>query len=225
MNPSTPAAQAHHEQAQESVQDAIVIGNAYLRALAAQDFDALQALFAPEIRFRAMVPKGERVGQTAQEATGWVRRWFGSCDVLQVLRSDTRMLCGRLCVSYHLRVHDNQDGWQEIEQHVYSVARDGQIADLWLVCSGFLNIPAPQGETSVPARQSGSDAFYDAGTRGCSEGPMDDIARIVRQLTPGQTLEVHASDPSVGRDLPAWCRMSGNTIKELGEEKYLIRKG
>jgi tRNA 2-thiouridine synthesizing protein A len=70
----------------------------------------------------------------------------------------------------------------------------------------------------------GADAFYDAGNKGCAEGPLDRIAALMRQLESGQTLEVRATDPSVAVDLPAWCRMTGHTVVEQQGDRYVIRR-
>ena len=75
-----------------------------------------------------------------------------------------------------------------------------------------------------------ADVFYDAGDRGCAEGPLDAIAATLRTMQPGQTLEVHATEPSVGNDLPAWCRLAGHTLLEsrsgsAGDRFLIQRKG
>lgn len=70
----------------------------------------------------------------------------------------------------------------------------------------------------------GADVFYDAGSQGCGDGPLDKIAGIMRKLQPGQTLEVRATDPAVTVDLPAWCRMTGNTLLLHEQDRYLIER-
>jgi len=70
----------------------------------------------------------------------------------------------------------------------------------------------------------GADLFYDAGDQGCAGGPLEEIARMVRRLQSGQTLEVRATDPGVAVDLPAWCRMTGHTLVEQRADRYLIRR-
>jgi len=70
----------------------------------------------------------------------------------------------------------------------------------------------------------GADAFYDAGDKGCGEGPLDEIAPLMRELTPGQTLEVRATDPTVVVDLPAWCRLTGHTLIDQQGDRFLIRR-
>jgi tRNA 2-thiouridine synthesizing protein A len=75
--------------------------------------------------------------------------------------------------------------------------------------------------TSPPIFEA--DAFFDAGSKGCAEGPMDQIAALMRKLEAGQTLEIRATDPSVSADLSAWCRMTGHSLVEQRQDRYLIR--
>ncbi|HVA89357.1 MAG TPA: sulfurtransferase TusA family protein [Chloroflexota bacterium] len=70
----------------------------------------------------------------------------------------------------------------------------------------------------------GADAFYDAGDKGCGDGPLDDIAFLIRKMPAGQTLEIHATEPSVAVDLPAWCRLTGHRMVEHTGDHYLVRR-
>lgn len=56
-----------------------------------------------------------------------------------------------------------------------------------------------------------------------TEGPLDEIASLMRHMASGQTLEVRATDPSVAGDLPAWCRLSGHEFIKQEGDRYLIR--
>ncbi len=69
-----------------------------------------------------------------------------------------------------------------------------------------------------------ADAFFDAGSQGCGEGPLDKIAATLRKMDSGQTMEVRATDPSVAIDLPAWCRLVGYALVEQRDDRYLIRR-
>ncbi len=69
-----------------------------------------------------------------------------------------------------------------------------------------------------------ADAFYDAGDKGCAEGPIQEIAALMRQLESGQTLEIRATDPTVRIDLPAWVRLSGYEILEQQADRYLLKR-
>jgi TusA-related sulfurtransferase len=200
----------------------VALGQLFLESLGAQDFERLEALFAPQVRFRALVPSGLREARTARDAAGWLRHWFGEADVLRVLQSTAGLALDRLYLSYRLQLHEPVDGWSVIEQHAYCSVQEGRIADMWLLCSGF----RPDPEMQAPVRQSPFEAtaFYDAGSKGCTDGPLDDIAGLLHRMSSGQTLEVHASSPSVAEDLPAWCRMSGQELMAHEGEFFLIRR-
>jgi TusA-related sulfurtransferase len=207
---------------------AVSIGESFLHALVAQNFDSLEMLYKPVVRFRAIVPSGERLGNTSGESAGWFRKWFGKCDAIQLIQSSAKPVFDRLYISYQLRVHDGVDGWRVIEQHAYGQVQDGQITDMWLICSGFrpdLDFSEKAGVSALQSPQPhlSGDLFYDAGSKGCAEGPMDEIAYRMRQLASGQTLEIHATDPSVGEDLPAWCHLSGHQLVKHVGDNYLIQ--
>ncbi len=76
-----------------------------------------------------------------------------------------------------------------------------------------------------PVARFEADAFYDAGDKGCADGPLDEIAALLQRLSPGQTLEVRATAPSVAADLPAWCRLAKQELVTHQGDRYLIRRG
>jgi TusA-related sulfurtransferase len=84
--------------------------------------------------------------------------------------------------------------------------------------------PAAKTEHAPAAPIFDADQFYDAGDKGCALGPMDEIAARMRRMLEGQTLEVHATDPTVAQDLAAWCRMTGNMLVDQRDGRYLLRK-
>jgi tRNA 2-thiouridine synthesizing protein A len=71
------------------------------------------------------------------------------------------------------------------------------------------------------------DATLDAGESGCGELTML-IARAVRLLAPGQTIEVIAYDLAAAVDIPAWCRSTGHSLVRITAntqpQRFLIRK-
>jgi TusA-related sulfurtransferase len=84
------------------------------------------------------------------------------------------------------------------------------------------DIGSTQPDPMVPIFDA--DRVFDAGDQGCATGPMDEIASIIREMIPGQTLEIHATDAAVSIDLGAWCRMTGNELVEQRGHHYLVRK-
>ncbi len=70
---------------------------------------------------------------------------------------------------------------------------------------------------------------FDGGDMGCGELILA-LAREMRQLAPGDLLEVRSADPGAEADLPAWARMVGHrfegTAAPIGaSRRFLIRKG
>jgi tRNA 2-thiouridine synthesizing protein A len=76
----------------------------------------------------------------------------------------------------------------------------------------------------APASLFSADHFYDAGDLGCAYGPLDTIAKMMRGLASGQTIEIRATDPTVAFDLAAWCRMTGHTLADQQADRYLVRR-
>jgi TusA-related sulfurtransferase len=90
----------------------------------------------------------------------------------------------------------------------------------WQTALAALSCEAPVQITSI----WGADTFYDAGNKGCAEGPIQEIAALMSSLATGQTLEVRATDPTVAIDLPAWSRLVGHELMAHQEDRYLLRR-
>jgi TusA-related sulfurtransferase len=103
-------------------------------------------------------------------------------------------------------------------------ARKAHGEDEWAATLAALNCAVPSAAPISTVSAFGADVFYDAGSQGCADGPLDEIAGLVRRLAPGQTLEVRAVDSSVAHDLPAWCRLTGHALVEAVGDHYLIRR-
>lgn len=130
-------------------QTVVPLGEHFIAALEVQDFDRLETLFAPQVRFRALVPPRVCEAQSPGDAIGWLHRWFGSADEIQVLHATAEQVFDRLHLHYRLRVHDAVNGWRVIEQHAYGDVRDDRIADMWLLCSGFRPAAADRALTAL----------------------------------------------------------------------------
>jgi TusA-related sulfurtransferase len=79
-------------------------------------------------------------------------------------------------------------------------------------------------EVTQPTSHFDANHFYDAGDAGCAYGPIDEVARLLRGMASGQTLEVRATDPSVAADLPAWSRLAGHQLVKSEGNHYLLRR-
>ena len=83
--------------------------------------------------------------------------------------------------------------------------------------------PAVQDRTLMHDGNSTCDVEWDAGDMGCGDLVLE--LRIRSQsLKPGQVLKVVAMDQGAQVDLPAWCRMTGNTLLASQHPVYLIKK-
>jgi TusA-related sulfurtransferase len=205
------------------------IGQAYLDALAVRDFDRIEKLLHPQIRFRGLLPGTVREGTTAEETLSWLRRWFGTADGFYLTQCSIDQVVDRLHLAYRAHVRD-QEGWQEVAQHLYCIIEHEVITNMALLCSGFRPLP----EQPIAQQSSGSlerskeearfdaNLFYDAEDKGCTEGPLEQIAQLARRLSGGQTLEVRATNPSVAHDLPAWCRLAGYALLQQDGDRYVI---
>lgn len=58
--------------------------------------------------------------------------------------------------------------------------------------------------------------------------PIHNTAKKLKELKPGQVLEVLADDEGIKEDMPAWCKTTGNELlgieEKNGEYKAYVRK-
>ncbi len=70
------------------------------------------------------------------------------------------------------------------------------------------------------------DAQWDAGDLGCGELVIGLRFRL-KAMQPGQVMRLRATDTGAIQDLPAWCRMTGDTLLRHDREQslYYIARG
>ena len=69
-----------------------------------------------------------------------------------------------------------------------------------------------------------SDYTLDARNSLCPM-PVIKTQNKVKELQPGDTLEVTSTDPGAMNDIPAWCRINGHEVvemKEVGSEVVIL---
>jgi tRNA 2-thiouridine synthesizing protein A len=64
---------------------------------------------------------------------------------------------------------------------------------------------------------------WDAGEIGCGQLVFE-LHRRMKQMKPGESLELIACDPGTPTDLPAWCRMTGHALIAADHRVYVIRR-
>ncbi len=52
--------------------------------------------------------------------------------------------------------------------------------------------------------------------------PVIKTQNKVKELVPGDILEVLCTDPGVINDIPTWCRINGHKVLNIQEKKYEI---
>jgi TusA-related sulfurtransferase len=184
------------------------LGESFVAAVAACDFERLDALMTDGVQVRLLLPNGLHAPVGAAETVDKVASWYTGADVLELESSSVETVAGRLVLSYRLRLHD-EDGWQVIEQHLMGdVAPDGRLEKIDLLCSGFLPVLGPGDASS-------STHPFDAGDLGCADGLATEFRRRIGAIPVGDVLVVTARDPAAKEDLPPLARMMGHEVRSI----------
>jgi hypothetical protein len=116
------------------------VGGVFLEALVNRDYRRMATTLDPEVRFRAMLPRGPMDWRGEAQVCATFRSWFGSATEFELVDATVGEIGGRLHLSWRLRVRpapfDMGDGWHVIEQQAY-VDAGATIESLDLLCSGF----------------------------------------------------------------------------------------
>lgn len=71
------------------------------------------------------------------------------------------------------------------------------------------------------------DAVLDTVGQACPL-PIFKTSNRIKDMQPGQVLEVQSDDDGIEKDMPAWCRLTGNEFLgftvENGEHRVFVRK-
>ena len=67
------------------------------------------------------------------------------------------------------------------------------------------------------------DAHWDAGDMGCGELVVKLKLKLRNELSPGDILELTATDPGAPEDIPAWCRLTRNPLLFADHPNYYIQ--
>jgi TusA-related sulfurtransferase len=180
-----------------------------VEAIAARDYKGIFGAFAPDVRFRYLIPPGSGEVVGAAEVAARYFQWFGDADLIRVESVLVEPLADRISVRYRFQLHE-QERSEVIEQQTY-LDMDGElrITAMDLLCSGFRSIG---GEDPMPS--SGTDHF-DAGTLGCADGLAQEFRRRILAIPIGDVLVVETSDPAAKEDLPPLARMMGHTVRSV----------
>jgi hypothetical protein len=117
------------------------VGEEFAGALASKQTDALIALMAEGIDFRAMTPGRFWEAASPQQVVDILYQWFEPSDVIEELVAvGASTVVDRHCVDYRLQVR-NADGVYAVEQRAYyDVGDDGRISLMRVMCSGYRSL-------------------------------------------------------------------------------------
>lgn len=126
------------EATEEDDVEAATVGRDFAHALAGKDFGRITELLDPEIDFRALTPnRNWEASSAAEVVSGVLRKWFEDSDELDELAGlESGAVGDRGRVAYRFRGH-NGDGPFVVEQQAYFSVREGRIAWMRVLCSGF----------------------------------------------------------------------------------------
>ncbi len=82
-------------------------------------------------------------------------------------------------------------------------------------------------DTSMDIKDLKPDVVLDCVGLACPM-PIFKTSSKIKELQPGQVLEVQSDDDGIEKDMPAWCKLTGNEflglVKEGGEYRVYVRK-
>jgi TusA-related sulfurtransferase len=203
---------------------AAALGRVFVDAIVGGDFDRLETLLAPDVRFRAIIPDEYQEASTATGARAFVEDWFSGTDSRELLGSTVDLVGDRLALGYRLELTDAGER-RIVEQHVAAAVDGALFCDLALVCSGFR--PPAEDSANAVGRLGGnaspgedhhaeSPAFTPAAhldATGLSCATLTPTVRsAVLGLDFGAVLEIVTDDPEAEESLRSWTRLTGNEL-------------
>jgi tRNA 2-thiouridine synthesizing protein A len=214
------------------------LGEEWIRAITEGALERLEQFCHPQIMSRLLLPAGLVTLHNAADLVAEYQAWFGDCTDFKVEASRVGRVGERLGIFYRFLLQDHGE-WYRIEQQLYCILKDGHVAQLHLLCSGFqlagtseqaAPVEAPEAQEQDPIR-NGLLEFYGEGSAAGSTcallTPM--IKSKLGELQSGQVLEVRVDDPTAKSDVEAWSRLSGNTLLKVidtegPELRFFVKK-
>ena len=117
------------------------VGEQWAAALRAADFAGLGRCLAPDVRIRAVLPSRFADASGRHEAVALLRQWLGGERGFAVLAASSGMVGDILRLDYRVRISGPEPCL--MEQHGYCRLGADGIADLRLVCSGWIPVSSP----------------------------------------------------------------------------------
>lgn len=117
------------------------VAGRFIDGIAARDFDAVAGSLTDDVAFHALLPARVLDLEGAAAVRTTLDRWFGAADRWELVEAVVGEVGGRIHLRWRLRLTnpDVGPGTFLVEQQVYAdAAPDGRLANVALICTGFL---------------------------------------------------------------------------------------
>ena len=199
---------------------------AFVDALAQRDRPRLVSLLGADVQLRALLPSRSVDATGPDRVAAEVLGWFSEVPRIDVLGTEIGLVGDVWHAGYRFGLGGTAVE-RVTEQHVYCTTRDGSIATIRLMCSGFRPASVPLSTVDIrtgsePGQAPTETARIDAVGEGCST-LTPRISAAIRALAPGDVLSVLTDDPSATADIASWSRLTGHTIVASVNEEHGTR--
>lgn len=195
MSRRGPAATLHHMTHDTRTPEA------FLSALTSRDFARLAACLAPSAQAHFFLPRGPEIRTGRDEIAARIEGWFAPAATFEVIGTSLEPIGSRHRLSWRFRVTRNGQPAELIEQLAFVDVTPEGIAQIDMLCSGF-----------IPAETHATSTVFDAQALGCGDGLAQEFRRRLADLEVGDSLTVIVSDPAAKEDLPSLARMMGQSV-------------
>jgi SnoaL-like domain len=116
------------------------VAEAFLEALAVQDFPRLASVFSDDVHLRALLPGGLYEWEGTAKLEAAFTRWFGNTQAFEIVDREIGVIGPKLCLRWRIRVQAERIGPGSfvVEQEAYADLDDDRLSAMSLLCSGYL---------------------------------------------------------------------------------------
>jgi hypothetical protein len=119
-----------------SIEDPSHIGESFISALKARDFQQLANCFHSDIQVGFLTPNRSGEASGSIKVAGGIRLMLGNTETFTIVESNVKKLSDtKILISYRFRL----DADTYYEQRIFAIVKDGLIEAFNLLCSGSFN--------------------------------------------------------------------------------------
>jgi TusA-related sulfurtransferase len=211
------------------------LGEDWIRAIMEGALERLEDFCQPDILSQVLTPYRYMNFNNPKNLIARYHQWFGECSDFHLEQSRVEIVGERLGIFYRFLLQEQGD-WYAVEQQLFGTMKDGRMARLHLLCSGFQPVAAgglanePEAGEVSPAPELLLELHTGAADSASTCAILTPaIKSRLREMQSGQVLEVRVDDPSAKEDIEAWSRLSGNPLVGMSngegpELRFFVKK-